>query len=116
MHSLSNVEKEKWIKDYADRETAVARKRVEDAETAIEQEHQDIRNAEQAGLTTTKPKRPTEEMLNSTGDSLSNLASSDDGEDGENKPDNSEDPELGRLSEDEEPSSVMGKISTTVQH
>jgi len=30
MNFLSNQEKEKWIEDYADRETAVARKRVED--------------------------------------------------------------------------------------
>jgi len=37
MHFLSNEEKEKWIEDYVDREPAVARKRVEDAETAIQQ-------------------------------------------------------------------------------
>jgi len=35
MHFISNEDKEKWIKDYVERETAVARKRVEDAETAI---------------------------------------------------------------------------------
>ena len=32
---MSNEEKEKWIKDYVDSETTVARKRVEYAETAI---------------------------------------------------------------------------------
>jgi len=37
-----------------DRETAVARKLVDNAETAIEQEQEDIRHAENAGLTTTK--------------------------------------------------------------
>jgi hypothetical protein len=31
MHFLSNEEKEKWIEDYVDRDTAGARKRVEDA-------------------------------------------------------------------------------------
>jgi len=37
-HVLSNEEKEKWIEDYVDRETAVARKQVQDAKTAIMQE------------------------------------------------------------------------------
>ena len=44
--SLSNKEKEKWIEDYVDRETAVARKRVEDAATAIMQEQEHMRNVE----------------------------------------------------------------------
>ena len=35
MHFLSNEEKEKWIEDYVERETAGARKQVEDAEAAI---------------------------------------------------------------------------------
>ena len=33
----------------------MARKRVEDAKTAIKKEQDDMRNAEKAGLTTTKP-------------------------------------------------------------
>jgi len=40
-------------------------------------------DAEKAGLTTTKPETTFGEMLNAIGDSLSDLASSDDGEDGE---------------------------------
>jgi hypothetical protein len=36
-HCLSNEEKEKWIEDYVDRETAGARKQVEDAEAAVQQ-------------------------------------------------------------------------------
>jgi predicted N-acyltransferase len=36
-HFLSNEEKEKWIEDYVERETAGARKRVEDAEAAVQQ-------------------------------------------------------------------------------
>jgi len=63
-----------------ERETAVARKRVEDAETAIEQKQDDMRNAEKVELTTTKPELTFEEMLNAIGDSLNDLASSDDGE------------------------------------
>jgi hypothetical protein len=35
-HFLSNEEKEKWIEDFVERETAGARKRVEDAEAAVQ--------------------------------------------------------------------------------
>jgi len=45
-HILSNEKKEKWIKDYVDRETTVARKQVQDAETAIMQEQEHMRNVE----------------------------------------------------------------------
>jgi len=55
-------------------------------------------------------------MLNAIADSLSDLASSDDGEHGEDKDHDEEDPELGMLSEDDEPSWVVGTISNTVQH
>jgi hypothetical protein len=36
-HFLSNEEKEKWFEDFVERETAGARKRVEDAEAAVQQ-------------------------------------------------------------------------------
>jgi len=45
-HFLINKEKAKWIEDYEDRDTAAARKRVQDAETAIMQEKEDMRNVE----------------------------------------------------------------------
>jgi len=48
------------------------------------------------------------------GDSLSDIASSDDGEDGEDE--NDEKKQQGMLSEDAEPGWEMGTISTTVQH
>jgi len=35
MHYVSNEEKEKWIEDYVEGETPVARQRVDDAETMI---------------------------------------------------------------------------------
>jgi len=44
-------------------------------------------NAEKAGLITTKPETTFEEMLNDIGDWLSDLASSDDEEDGKDKDD-----------------------------
>ena len=111
---LSNEEMEKLIEDHVDRETAVARKRVEDAETAIEQKQDDMRNADKAGLTTTKPETAFEEMFNIIGDSLSDLASPDNGEDGEDEDDDEEDPVGGILSEDDEPGWVMGTISKIV--
>jgi len=99
-----------------ERETTVARKLVLDAEIAIKQEQDDMRNAEKAGVTTTKPERTFGEMLNAIGDCLSDLASSNDQEDREDEDDDEEDPAGGRLSEDEEPGRVMGTISKTVQY
>jgi len=52
-------------------------------------------------------------MLVAIGDSLSDLASSDDGEDGEDEDD--EETEQGKLSDDDEPDWVMGTINKTVQ-
>jgi len=52
-------------------------------------------------------------MLVAIRDSLSDLASSDDGEDGEDEDD--EETELGKLSEDDEPGWVMGTITETVE-
>jgi hypothetical protein len=110
---LSNEEREKWIKDFVERETAVARKRVQEAETAI---LQDMMTAETGGATTGKSETTFEEMLNAIRDSLSDLASSDDEQDGEDKEDDEEDTELGKLSDDDEPGWVMGTINKTVQH
>jgi hypothetical protein len=36
MYFLSTEEKEKWIEDHVERETTGARKRVEDAEAAVQ--------------------------------------------------------------------------------
>jgi hypothetical protein len=112
-HFLSNEEKEKWIEDYVERETAGARKRVEDAEGAVQQEQEDMPHAEIAELMCREPEKTFEEMLVAIGDSLSDLATSDDGEDGEEEDD--EETQQGNLSEDDEPGWVMGTITTTVQ-
>jgi len=97
-HFLSNEEKEKWIEDYVERETAGARKRVEDAEAAVQQEQANMAHAEIAGLTSREPEKTFEEMMAASGESLSDLASSDNGEDGE---DEDEKTEQGKLSEDD---------------
>jgi hypothetical protein len=73
-HFLSNEAKEKWIEDYVERETAGARKRVEDAEAAVQQEQDNMTHAEIAGLMSREPEKTFEEMLVAIGDSLSDLA------------------------------------------
>jgi len=114
-HFLSNEETEQWIEDDVERETAVARKRVEDAETAIKQKQDDMSNVDKAGLTTKGPEKTFEEMLNAIGASLSDLASSDEDEDVEDEEED-DDTEQGKLSKDDEPGWVMSTISKTVQH
>jgi len=115
-HFLSNEEKEKWIEYFVERETAGARKRVEDIEAAVQQEQDDMTHAELTGLTSRKPEKTFEEMLVAIGDSLSDLAGSNDGEDGEDGEDeDDEETEQRKLSEDDEPGWVMGTITKTVQ-
>jgi hypothetical protein len=86
-HFLSNEERKKWIADYVERETAGATKRVEVAEAAVQQEQDDMTQAEIVGVTSKEPEKTFEEMLVAIGDSLSVLASSDDGEDEEEEDD-----------------------------
>jgi hypothetical protein len=62
-HFLNNEEKHNWIKDSVERGTTLARKRVQDAETAIMQEQKDMTTAESTGGTTRKPETMFEEML-----------------------------------------------------
>jgi len=50
MQFLSNEEKDEWIEDYVERETAGGRKRVEDAETAVQLEQWVMMNADTTGL------------------------------------------------------------------
>jgi hypothetical protein len=99
MHFLSNAEKEKWIEHYVERETAGARKRVEEAEAAIRQEGEDTVAAENAGLMTRESEKLFHDIIVALGDSLSDIASSyyrDDGED-----EDVEATEQGQLSEDD---------------
>jgi len=48
-HFLSNKPRENWIQDYVERETAGARKRVEDVEAAVQQEQDNMMHAEITG-------------------------------------------------------------------
>jgi hypothetical protein len=113
MHSFRNADKEKWIEDYVERETAGARKWVDDPEVAVQQEQDDMTHPEIAGLTSREPENTVEETLVAIGDSLSDLASSDQGEDGQDEDD--EETAQGNLSEDDEPGCVIGTITKTVQ-
>jgi hypothetical protein len=112
----SHEEKEKWIEDYVERETAVASKRVQDAETAIVQEMKDMTNAASVEATTRKSETTFDEMLNTIGDSQRDPASSDDEQHGDDVEDDQEVTERGKLSDDDEPGWVMCKISKTAQH
>jgi len=69
-------------------------------------------HAEMACLIPSEPEETFGEMMAAIRDSLSDLASSDDGEDGD---DEDEVTELGKLSEDDEPGWVMGTICKMVQ-
>jgi hypothetical protein len=60
------------------------------------------------GLTTTELEKVFDEMIVAIGDSLSDFASSHDGDDGEDEDD--EETEKGQLSEDDDPGWVVGTI------
>jgi hypothetical protein len=75
------------------------------------QEQKHMGNVENGRLTTTKPEIPLQEMLNAIGQSLSDLESSQNEEDGEVKDDDEGDTGHGKLSEDDKPGWVMGRIS-----
>jgi hypothetical protein len=70
-------------------------------------------HAGSAGLTSREPGKTFEEMLVAIGDSLRDVASSNDGEDGEDVDD--EKTEQRKVSEDDEPGWVMGTIIKTGQ-
>jgi hypothetical protein len=112
MHFLNIKEEEKWIEDNVERETAGAKKRVEDAEAAVQQVQEDMNHAETTGVTLREPEKMFAEILVAIGRSLSDLSSSDNAEDGE---DADAETEEGKLSEDDEPGWVMGTITKTVQ-
>jgi hypothetical protein len=112
MHLLSNEQKEKWIKDCVERETAGARKRVENAEAAVQQKQDNMTQDEIAGLTSRLPEKMFEEMLVAIRDSRSDLANSENGEHGEDEDD--EDTEQGNLNENDEPGWVIGTITKMV--
>jgi len=112
-HFFCNEENETWIDDSVERGTAGARMRVEDAEEAVQQKQEDMKNVENVGLTNREPEKTFQEVMVAIGKSLSDLASSDDGEDGEDEDD--ETTEQGKLSKDDETGWAMGTITKTVQ-
>jgi len=101
------------MEDYVERETAVAKKCVEDAETVIMQEQEEMTSAENVELTIRDREKMSQEMVSGIGDSLSDLASFDDGKDGQDE--DGQAMELGTLSDDDEPGWVVSTIPTVVQ-
>jgi hypothetical protein len=82
--------------------TTVARKRVQDAETAMMQEQEHMGNDENGRSTTTKPETTFEEKLYAIGESLSDVECADDEEDEEVEDDEEADTRHGELSENDE--------------
>jgi len=79
------------------------------------QELNDKTRSETVGTMTGKPETTFEEMLNTIRDSLSNLASSDGEQVGQEKGYDEDDTELRKLSDDDEPGWVIGTMYETVQ-
>jgi len=79
-------------------------------------ELEDVTIVESAVASTRKPETMFQEMVNAIGDSLGDLASSDDEQDGEDKEHDEDDAELGKLSDHDEPGWLMGTISKAVRH
>jgi len=67
------------------------------------------------GFTTRKLNKTFEEWLNAIRDSISNCASSDNEDNGEDKDDDKGDIELGKLTDGDPPGCVMDKVSNRVQ-
>jgi len=113
MQSLSNKEKQKWIEDYAETETTRPRKQVDDGEAVIRQDHEDTEAAEHTALINKEPKKTFHEIFVAIEDSLSDIPSSNNGEDTDDEDHGVI--EQGQLSEDDKPSWVMGTITKIVQ-
>jgi len=113
MYYLKNQDKEQWIEDCIERKPTGARKRVKATEAAVQQQQEDMKNAENAELTNREPEKTFQEMMVALGECWSERASSDDGEDREDEDD--EKTEQGKLSEDDEPGWVIGTVSKMVR-
>jgi hypothetical protein len=74
-----------------------------------------MRNTQQTELRTRKSTETFEEILNAIQESLCNIASSNDKKNGEEIEHDEKDSALGKLSEDDKPSWVMGTASNTMQ-
>jgi len=111
-HFLNKKQKEKSIKDDVEKVASVAKKCDEDAETVIEQVEEEMRGAGNAGLTVRNPENMSEEMKIVIGDSLTDLGSCDNEEDGDD--DDNQVTELGRLGKYDEPGWVAGTMCKMV--
>jgi hypothetical protein len=80
------------------------------------QKQEYIGNSQKGRKTTTKPVIIFVEKINAIGDSLSDVASSDDEEDKEDEDDDGEDTQHGKLNKNNKPGWVMGTISKMEPH
>lgn len=94
----------------------MARMLVEHSETSIKLDQEYERWNEMPELTTRQPEERFEEMWHPIGDSLRDLASSNNQEDREDEDEYEEDTELRMLSNNDKPGWEMRTIFQTVQH
>lgn len=98
-HVPNFSEQQKWIENYVDRDTAVARQGVENAEWVIQQEQEDRTSAEIGWQIAWQREIKWREMLKASGDSLINLALAGDGEDNADQEDTGDHSALCKRSE-----------------
>ena len=101
---MSKEAKEKWIEKFVDSETAAARKRVVEAEAAVERERDAV--LKRAVVDTTKI--TFEEMLEAIGDNVDDVATSKEKDNDENEKEDGEDNDDANLSDKNEPNWVVG--------
>jgi len=113
---LSNNEKGNCMADCMDWVTTVTRNRVENTVTAIKLEPEDMKNAGKTGLTTRKPGTTFRVMLGAIKDSLSDIGTFEDWEDGGDRCEVDDNTEQGKVSEDDKLGWVMVIMSKMVVH
>ena len=99
--SMTQQEREKWIEDYVERETAVARRRVEEADAAWELEKERLAaEALDGASTASKSKTTFAEMLKGIDDSIDDIATSDEDDEDDEDEDEEEDDIEGEIKAD----------------
>lgn len=94
----------------------MTRNRVENTVTAIKLEPEDMKNAGKTGLTTRKPGTTFRVMLGAIKDSLSDIGTFEDWEDGGDRCEVDDNTEQGKVSEDDKLGWVMVIMSKMVVH
>jgi len=112
----SNGDSEKWIEDYGERDTPVAGTNVQETEREIWEDLTDMMTAEHVGTTARKNSTRFKAIMNSIGNSMSGLKSSDNEQYREDKEDDNKDPERGKPNDHDTPGLEICSISKIGLH